>query len=165
MYYVVLWIESTHNLPHLHKMCTGANKTTRKLKQEQIVTCTHDTCVRRFDGLVKRECQAFYYYRTTIHIYRPFICFHINLFFSLSFKSMFVCVYAAAKAPLCYCSFTMFFEIMLHIRNSCKHKICMLPKHNKMHYVKWPKIDNSRKKMDSWTCNMSYNNMNSITTE
>lgn len=29
MYYVVLWIESIHNLPHLHKMCTKWETRTR----------------------------------------------------------------------------------------------------------------------------------------
>lgn len=110
-----------------------------ELKQEQIVKRAHalDTCVHRFDVLVKRERQAFYYYQPpSISIAHSLS--HIQFFFVdvLSCQSAF--------ASVLFCSFTMFFEIMLHIRNSCKHKICMLPKHNKMHYVKWSKIDNSQ---------------------
>lgn len=73
---------------------------------------------------------------------------------SIAVYFLHVCVCVLWICLLLFWSFTMFFEIMLHIRNSCKHKICMLPKHNKMHYVKWSKIDNSLpKKVDSWTCN------------
>lgn len=164
MYYVVHWIESIHNLPHLHKMCTKWETRTRityrnrnsytegraREWEREKGTSTRYLCVRRFDGLVKRECQAFYYY----HRRHPYLL-PIALIFSpprpVPLTPCIPCV--RCLLLLLFCSFTMFFEIMLHIRNSCKHKICMLPKHNKMHYVKWPKIDNSREKMDSWTCN------------
>lgn len=133
----------------------------RDVKQEQIVktsTCTRYLCMSvDLTGSLNENAKHFII--TNHHPYLSSVrccsclCFtatHTYCMLSKPKNVNFFVVVVYHGVPVLFYSFTMFFEIMLHIRNSYKHKICMLPKHNKMHYVKWPKIDNSQqKKLDS----------------